>query len=156
MITVIPEITDVLVEPKIVTVIVSGVGQQGPSGQAATVAVGTVTTTASTVPASVTNVGTSLNAVFNFSIPKGADGDTMVAVLFRTDYDYDITGSRNGNNKVFVLSENYVTNSTRVYVNGLRQTRGEDYDYEETGQKTITFSYNIDQGDLLVVDYIKQ
>jgi hypothetical protein len=48
------------------------VGPQGPSG---TIAVGTVTTGTPTSPATVTNVGTSNNAIFNFSIPKGDTGD---------------------------------------------------------------------------------
>lgn len=46
-------------------------GPQGPSG---TIQVGTITTVASTVPAAVTNVGTSTNAIFNFTIPRGVDG----------------------------------------------------------------------------------
>ena len=44
-------------------------------GEAATVAVGTVTTGAAGTNASVTNVGDSHDAVFNFTIPKGDKGD---------------------------------------------------------------------------------
>lgn len=50
-------------------------GATGPQGDAATIAVGTVTTGAPNSPATVTNVGTSGAAVFNFSIPKGDTGD---------------------------------------------------------------------------------
>jgi Collagen triple helix repeat (20 copies) len=49
-------------------------GPQGPAGTAATIAVGTVTTGAAGSSATVTNAGTSSAAVFNFSIPRGADG----------------------------------------------------------------------------------
>lgn len=49
-------------------------GAAGTPGKAATIAVGTVTTTGSGTQAAVTNVGTSSAAVFNFSIPKGKDG----------------------------------------------------------------------------------
>lgn len=49
-------------------------GPQGDPGPAATVAIGTVTTVASTSPAVVSNSGTSTNAVFNFTIPRGVDG----------------------------------------------------------------------------------
>lgn len=49
-------------------------GEQGPPGQAATIQVGNVTTVPPTSPATVTNVGTSSNAVFNFEIPKGDTG----------------------------------------------------------------------------------
>lgn len=51
-------------------------GINGQDGEAATIAVGTVTTGLPTDPASVTNVGTSSDAVFNFTIPKGDTGDT--------------------------------------------------------------------------------
>lgn len=47
---------------------------QGPPGAAATIAVGTVTTVAAGQPATVTNVGTTGAAVFDFDIPQGQDG----------------------------------------------------------------------------------
>ena len=50
-------------------------GPQGPAGDAATISVGTVTTGAAGSSASITNVGTSSAAVFNFSIPRGNTGD---------------------------------------------------------------------------------
>lgn len=49
-------------------------GQNGADGQAATITVGTTTTGAAGTSASVTNVGTSSAAVFNFTIPQGAQG----------------------------------------------------------------------------------
>ena len=48
----------------------------GPAGQAATIAVGTVTTGAAGSSATVVNAGTSSAAVFNFGIPRGATGAT--------------------------------------------------------------------------------
>lgn len=64
-------------------------GATGADGTAATIAVGTVTTVSPSTPASVTNVGTSLAAVFDFSIPKGADGDpgtiTQAQILDKID-----------------------------------------------------------------------
>ena len=53
-------------------------GQAGPPGDdglAATISVGTVSTGAAGSSATVTNVGSSSAAVFDFSIPKGDDGD---------------------------------------------------------------------------------
>ncbi len=50
------------------------VGCKGEPGSAATITIGTVSTVSSTTPASVVNVGTPTNAIFNFEIPKGADG----------------------------------------------------------------------------------
>ena len=55
------------------------IGPQGPQGDAATIAVGTTTTGAAGTNASVVNSGTSSDAVFNFTIPRGnqgAQGDT--------------------------------------------------------------------------------
>jgi hypothetical protein len=49
-------------------------GATGPSGSAATVAVGTVTTGAAGSQASVTNTGSANAAVLNFTIPQGAPG----------------------------------------------------------------------------------
>lgn len=49
-------------------------GQDGNDGSAATVDVGTVTTGAPGTRASITNSGTTSAAVFNFTIPRGADG----------------------------------------------------------------------------------
>ena len=48
-------------------------GEQGPSG---TIAIGTVSTGLPGSSASVENVGTSENAIFNFIIPQGAKGET--------------------------------------------------------------------------------
>lgn len=55
-------------------------GPQGPQGSAATIAVGTTTTLPAGSQATVTNVGTSSAAVFNFGIPKGADGGGSVDI----------------------------------------------------------------------------
>lgn len=52
-----------------------GQGIQGETGDAATIAVGTVTTVAAGEPATVTNVGTSSAAIFDFGIPAGEDGE---------------------------------------------------------------------------------
>ena len=51
-------------------------GEPGTPGVAATVAAGITTTLAPSVPANVTNVGTTSAAVFNFEIPRGYTGST--------------------------------------------------------------------------------
>ena len=55
----------------IATFIAANPGPQGPSG---TLAIGTVTTVSAGTPASVTNVGTSSNAILNLTLPRGIDG----------------------------------------------------------------------------------
>lgn len=52
-------------------------GPQGAAGDAATIQVGTVSTTAYGNPAQVNNSGTEHAAVFNFVIPQGAPGVTV-------------------------------------------------------------------------------
>ena len=52
------------------------VGVAGPAGAAATVSVGTTTTGSAGTSAAVTNSGSSSAAVFNFTIPRGAVGNT--------------------------------------------------------------------------------
>lgn len=49
-------------------------GERGPAGNAATITIGNVTTSAPGTSASVTNRGTSSAAVFDFVLPKGKDG----------------------------------------------------------------------------------
>lgn len=50
-------------------------GADGKDGTAATIKIGTVTTTAPGTNAKITNTGTANAAVFNFSIPKGEKGE---------------------------------------------------------------------------------
>lgn len=77
---------------------------KGPQGDAATVAVGTVTTGAAGSSAAVTNSGTSSAATLNFTIPKGDKGDpgdpgvtdyatASAAGLVRVGDDFNINSS---------------------------------------------------------------
>ena len=50
-------------------------GTNGTDGQSATIQIGSVTTLEPGSSATVTNVGTETNAVFNFGIPKGEPGE---------------------------------------------------------------------------------
>ena len=72
-----------------------------------------------------------------------------------TDLDSEITGSRNSSNTLFTISSNFVSNSTRVFVNGIRMQRGATNDYTEVGTNQIQFVVAPDSGDVIVVDYIK-
>lgn len=56
------------------TTIVDAKGQKGDS---ATISIGTVTTGVAGSNATVTNVGTSSDAILNFTIPRGADGSSQ-------------------------------------------------------------------------------
>lgn len=109
----------------------------------------------------ITNVGTiAIGFAPGYSLPtiaKQTEWDN--AYLYTnsgwTDYDYDITGVKDSVNTIFTTSNNFRSGTTKVYRNGLRMTRGIGYDYTETGLNQITFFSAPDNGDLLVIDYIK-
>lgn len=64
-------------------------GKDGTDGRAATVTVGETTTLPAGENATVENVGTSSAAIFNFGIPKGADGSG--SKLYRHNISVDIS-----------------------------------------------------------------
>jgi len=65
--------------------------------------------------------------------------------------DYGLTGAVNGTNKLFGTSHNYITLTPHVYLNGVRQFRGEDY--TEQGDNQILFATAPFSGDKIIVDY---
>ena len=62
-----------------------------------------------------------------------------------------LTGAKNGTNKVFTTSSDFVTGSTAVYINGLRQPLG--VHYTETAANQITFSDAPIAWDQLSIDF---
>jgi hypothetical protein len=66
--------------PATITLELGTPGPEGLPGTAATIAAGTTTTLSPGSSATVTNVGTSSAAVFNFGIPAGLTGDTGAGV----------------------------------------------------------------------------
>ena len=81
-----------------------GTGGTGTPGLAATIEVGTVV---SGDTASVTNVGTSNAAVFNFVLPKGADADTSVIQSLQSNVQ-DVQKALNSVDKYSEYEERYV------------------------------------------------
>ena len=81
-----------------------GTGGTGTPGSAATIKVGTVV---SGNTASVTNVGTSNDAVFNFVLPKGADADTSVIQSLQSDVQ-NVQNTLKSVNKYSEYEERYV------------------------------------------------
>lgn len=70
-------------------------------------------------------------------------------------FNQDLTGTLNGTNLIFTTPSNFVTNSTRLYLNGIRQRISASYDYTETGVNEITFVVAPISGDSLLVDYVE-
>ena len=81
-----------------------GTGGTGTPGRAATIKVGTVV---SGDTASVTNVGTSDAAVFNFVLPKGADADTSVIQSLQSNVQ-DVQNALKSVDKYSEYEERYV------------------------------------------------
>lgn len=80
-------------------------GDKGDTGTAATVQIGTTTTLSAGSSATVTNAGTSSAAIFNFGIPKGADG---TGDMSKSTYD-----PANGSKQV-AFSDSVVPNARKV------------------------------------------
>ena len=51
-----------------------------------------------------------------------------------------------------VLANTPISNTERVYVNGVRQAPGSNNDYTISGN-TISFKYSLDSADTVLVDY---
>ena len=81
-----------------------GTGGTGTPGRAATIKVGTVV---SGNTASVTNVGTSNDAVFNFVLPKGADADTSVIQSLQSNMQ-DVQNTLKSVDKYSEYEERYI------------------------------------------------
>lgn len=65
------------------------------------------------------------------------------------------SGDIDGMNITFITSNNYVTESLRVSLNGLRLSRGVGNDYVESTPDTFIMNYTPLPGDTLEVDYQK-
>jgi hypothetical protein len=70
-----------------------------------------------------------------------------------TDYNYNITRDLDIDTRAFYLSKEYVAGTTKVYLNGMRLTRGNYYDYREGTSNIIIMNYPLEEEDLLIVDY---
>lgn len=82
--------------------------------------------------------------------------NALLATAFKIDYSNAITGAINGVNTTFTTSENFISGTTRVYLNGLRLTNNVSNDYTEVGNNQISFVMPPDAGDLMIIEYIKQ
>jgi hypothetical protein len=72
---------------------------------------------------------------------------------FKIDYDYNISGIKNGVNTNFNTSSNFVAGTTRVFLNGQRLTRGAGYDYVEAGVSQVSLVYTPVPSDQLIIEY---
>lgn len=112
-------------------------GTNGADGQAATIAVGTTTTLSAGSSATVTNVGTSNAAVFNFGIPKGADGSGGGGGSFNkivAEVDFGVTA----NGLAIKTIAAVWANSTSVIICAPYATTTDDHDPEDYALEGLT------------------
>lgn len=79
------------------------VGELYPQGEAGTITIGTTTTGDAGTDAEVENVGTSTNAILNFTIPKGSKGDT--GATGQDGYSPTVTTSKVGKTTTITITD---------------------------------------------------
>jgi hypothetical protein len=89
-----------------------------------------------------------------FLTRNDSDGGNGSYSADTTDYNYHITGKRiYESTPSMYLRQSYVAESVKVYLNGMRLTRGTSYDYREVTANIIVINFPLEETDLLVVDY---
>ena len=119
-------------------------GQKGDTGAAATVKVGTVTTLPAGSQATVENVGDEHNAVFDFALPQGAQGEANVVANPTVDSDSQLE-------KIEINGTRY--NITRI-INAVESV-AQIYETTFAVGENINLPINIDSnlGDLIVLKF---
>ena len=121
-------------------------GVQGDPGDAATITVGTVTTGQPGTNATVTNVGTSSAAVFNFTIPRGDKGEAGAGSgdMLASQYDPNGTVQNAGGIPDYVSSQLPTVNDATLTI-------------QKNGTTVNTFTANASSNATanITVDYIK-
>ena len=127
-------------------------GPQGEPGDAATISVGTVTTLPAGSNATVTNAGTAQEAIFNFGIPRGEDGNDGGVDLtpYRTAADQDIIDQgkaplNHNHNGVYQPVGNYLTTETDPTVPAwAKQASKPTYTASEVGAAPLSHANDTD------------
>lgn len=68
------------------------------------------------------------------------------------DIFYGVDGAINGVNKIFTVTKPFMTNKSKVYLNGVRQFLGLGADYTELGNATIEFTSAPVTNDRIIVE----
>ena len=78
-------------------------------------------------------------------------------ILFLKNFitEEDLSSQIDGIKTEFILLNDFVGGTLRVYLNGLRQQKGVGEDYVEVSSDKIDFVRALEVDDVLLVDYIK-
>jgi hypothetical protein len=68
--------------------------------------------------------------------------------------DYGLIGAMDGINTVFQTSLPFEPGTVKLYVNGVRQFKGDDEDFKENLDGTITINYPPEPNTKLIADFI--
>lgn len=124
---------------------------RGQNGLAGSIQVGTVTTLSAGSSATVTNVGTTNSAIFDFGIPKGADGvgggsSTWGGITGTLSAQTDLNSALNGKQATLVSGTNIKTiNGTSVLGSGNIVISGGAGAVDSVNTKTGTVTLNQDE-----------
>lgn len=75
---------------------------------------------------------------------------------WQIDYNEQFLNSIDGITTNFYTSLDFIDNTLRLYMNGLRLSKGATYDYVETNGAGFTMNYAPEPGDILLAEYIKK
>lgn len=56
---------------------------------------------------------------------------------------------------IYEINYTHVEDTLCVFLNGMRQREGIEYDYEILGDKQFRFNFSLEEEDVVMVDYIK-
>lgn len=117
------------------------IGETGPRGKGATVTVGTVTTGAAGTSAVVTNSGTSEDAIFNFTIPRGDQGAPGPGTgdMLASEYDPGLTVKDAGGIASYVTA--HEPTKTSELLNDGSDGTAQYLETDETAYKTSSIPY---------------
>lgn len=116
-------------------------GPQGPDGDAATIAVGTVTTGAPGTSATVVNSGTSSAAVFDFTIPRGDKGESGSGTGDMLASDYDPNGTVQNAGGIVDYVDGVLPTKTSDLQNDGSDGTAAYLETDETAYKTTSIPY---------------
>ena len=117
-------------------------GSAGADGKAATIEVGTVTTGAAGSNASVSNAGTANAARLNFTIPRGATGETGPQGVSVTEVKQTTTSDEDGGSNIVTVTLSDGSKATFTVKNGSKGSRGIQGIQGEPGKDGTSFVVN--------------
>lgn len=119
-----------------------GISVSGTDGQAATIAIGEVTTGAAGSQASVTNVGTENDAILNITIPQGASGVGIAEVALQ-GLKFTITYTDGETDEVSIDTQDIAIVRELGTVDGADTVKMPDGSYKSIKEAILALAYPV-------------